>query len=130
MKISIIALIAMMVMLPSITLAAEDDYLFDKVNSVRAIDLVYSQDLEDRAQKYADDLCAANEFTTKNWTSYIAGLDWKIGVNLAKDFKSDKKMFKAFLDEEDTSSNIYEPLYFETGIARNEKCNIVIQFFN
>lgn len=130
MKTLVIAFAVMMAMTPFVSTASESDYLFDKVNSVRSTDLIYNVDLENRAQEYADDLCASGKFTTKNWTNYISGLTSKVGVNLAKDFRSDSKMFKKFEKDANTRSNIHDTLFDETGIARNDKCNIVIQFFN
>jgi uncharacterized protein YkwD len=110
--------------------ASESDFLFDKVNSVRDTDLVYSNDLEVQAQRYADDLCENGEFNTDYWQNYTGKMTPPYGVNLSKDFRSDNKMFKAFLKDSKTRANVYNEAYVETGIARNDECNIFVQFFD
>lgn len=106
--------------------------IFDMTQAERfeGRELEWDDDLAERAQKRADDMCESGAWSHDGWTSYLEGRVGWFGENLAKDFQKADEVVPAWMDSAGHRANIIKILYRKVGVARGEDCNIYVQFFS
>lgn len=97
-------------------------------NTVRQTPLVPDITLSERAQARAEILCENRQWSHDGWLDSFKGLSYKYaGENLAKDFKSDEEIQKAWMASPTHRANILKEQYNYIGIGR--ACGITVSLF-
>lgn len=97
------------------------------MNPIRTQPVVINDALTVRAEERADYLCAHKQWSHEGYQASFIGYNaGYIGENLARDFKTTKRLFRAWRKSEAHNAVLLEKRFTQIGIGKSEECNLVV----